>query len=85
MPHIPTTPVSLAEEILHLAKSAFFELSSVDALSTSSDTSDPLVVHTAKIQMQDLCNKLLQSVFGRQEYTILLAGGCCFVQCSDKF
>jgi hypothetical protein len=65
------TPVSIAEEILQLAKSAFSENHSTT--STGPGT-DGLLHYNAKIQMQDLCTSLLQKVLGRQEYTVLLAG-----------
>ena len=73
-----STPVSIAEEILQLAKSAFSQPSCTSITPTGPET-DGLVFYNAKIQMQNLCNKLLQNVLGRQEYTVLLAGECCFV------
>jgi hypothetical protein len=65
----PATPVSIAEDILELAKLAFASLTNSDNAVT-----DTFVLYNAKNRMQDLCNKLLQGVLGRLEYTVLLAG-----------
>lgn len=62
------TTISIAEEILQLANSAFSGSNFNDA------ATDPFVLYNAKNRMQDLCSKLLQGVLGRLEYTVLLAG-----------
>ena len=66
---ISTAPVTIALEILQLAKTAFPP--SRDAANLGPD---PLTLYHAKFQMQHLCDKLLQHVLGRREYTVLLAG-----------
>jgi hypothetical protein len=65
-----TTPVSIAEEILQLANSVFATTTNGNA----EVVTDPFVLYNAKNHMQDLCNRLLQGVLGRLEYTVMLAG-----------
>lgn len=62
--------VSIAEQILQLTQIHFNE---------SSPDVDPLAMYNAKNNIQDLCNKLLQTVLGRLEYTTLLAGQNHFI------
>jgi hypothetical protein len=73
MEGLPYTPaVSIAEEILKLTKESFSE--STTASTKNNLSVDPLAVYNAKLRIQDLCVKLLQTVLGRLEYTALLAG-----------
>ncbi|KAG6856819.1 hypothetical protein H0H87_000291 [Tephrocybe sp. NHM501043] len=62
-----TTAVSIAEQILQLTKANF---------DTASPQDNHLALYNAKITLQDLCDKLLQSALGRLEYTTLLAESC---------
>lgn len=74
----PTSPIALAESILQLVTSVF----SAPAPSPNvqkKTTLDPLAFYNTKIRIQDLCDKLIQSVLGRLEYTILLAGKSHFL------
>ncbi|KAG5643503.1 hypothetical protein DXG03_000744 [Asterophora parasitica] len=60
-------PVYIAEQILQLTKANF------DA---SNPQDDLLALYNAKIQLQGLCDNLLQNALGGLEYTILLAESC---------
>lgn len=71
MSHANFAPVAIAQQLLELVTSAF----PTSPTGSNPETAlDPLALYNAKIGIQDLCDKLMQNVLGRLEYTVLLAG-----------